>query len=512
MLALKKQKDSYLTKLNKEKKFFERKKEVINFNNQNITKNKTNNKKYRNNFINSLNEQILSPLGNEDIPFSGKNIFTYNKDYTASFINESDININLLRYNNNQKKTLILDLDETLVHSSFRPIIYNGITYPPDIFLTINFHNKYHNIYVLKRPYVDEFIKEMNKIYNIIIFTASVKEYANPLLDILDKEKIIKKRFFREHCTFNDGKFIKNLDVIGQDLKELILLDNNPISYSLNKKNGLPIKSWYYDKDDRELINITDILNFLANVNDVREYIPNIFNTPENNTNNKVITLNNEYEQNKIIRPKAKSQNKYLFNTNNMNNNEEFKKVKIELDNYNYMNFSNNIKTKNLKKELRNKIHTSIVQFKNQIELLQNKYNNINILSNNYLINEKKNISPKEKINNINVHIPYNFYLEETKNIENNKKIKDILNLDKKLNFDYFTPKMTDKFSNKFNDYNDCQNKNINENYKNRNLYYDTNRHNSPYKISKKTNDYIKKRMKFRKYISTISEEEKLYS
>ena len=51
----------------------------------------------------------------------------------------------------------------------------------------------------------------MNKVFNIIIFTASVKEYANPLLDIIDKEKIIKKRFFRESCVFTGMKYIKKL-------------------------------------------------------------------------------------------------------------------------------------------------------------------------------------------------------------------------------------------------------------------------------------------------------------
>ena len=271
----------------------------INFNNQNVIKGKNINKKYYNNYKSnispSLKEEILSP-GDEDIPYSDKTTYKYDYNNASTLINESDININ------STKKTLILDLDETLVHSSFKPIIYNNTFYSPDLFLTINFQGNIHKVYVLKRPFLQEFLNEMNKIYNIMIFTASVKEYANPLLDILDKENVIKKRFYREHCVFKGGKYIKNLEVIKQDLKDIILVDNNPISYSLNKNNGIPIKSWYYDKNDKELFNIRNVLYFLANVYDVRDYIPKII------INNDIYF--NESNSNDL-KPKTKSLNKY---------------------------------------------------------------------------------------------------------------------------------------------------------------------------------------------------------
>ena len=278
----------------------------INFNQQNITKTSSKNLKYNYNTPKSLKDQILSP-GDEDIPVKEKSLLNYNYEqnysYVSSIINESDININSLN-NNTKKKTLILDLDETLVHSSFKPIIYNNTFYPPDIFLSINFNGKIHRVYVLIRPFLSEFLKEMDKIFNIIIFTASVKEYANPLLDILDKEKIIKKRFFREHCVFNSGKYIKKLENINQNLKDTILVDNNPISYSLNKKNGLPIKSWHYEQNDKELLNIMNVLNFLSNVNDVRDYIPNII---INDINNNAFYKNNE-DMIKFSRNKQKNE------------------------------------------------------------------------------------------------------------------------------------------------------------------------------------------------------------
>ena len=189
--------------------------------------------------------------------------------------------------------------------------------------MNINFRSNNHNVYVLKRPYVHEFLREMNKIYNIIIFTASVKEYANPLLDTLDTEKVIKKRLFREECCIGpEGKFVKDLKILNMNLKDLILVDNNPISYSYNKCNGVPIKTWHFDKTDQELIKLIPILQFLANVKDVREYIPKLVDNDEidfNKINFVINELNNENEQNKYLKPRAKSQKKFLAKKENYN-------------------------------------------------------------------------------------------------------------------------------------------------------------------------------------------------
>ena len=84
------------------------------------------------------------------------------------------------------KKTLILDLDETLVHSSFTPFEKN------DIVLDVDFEGVMYNIYVLVRPDAELFIKSVAKFFEVVIFTASISKYASPLLDILDKEKNIK--------------------------------------------------------------------------------------------------------------------------------------------------------------------------------------------------------------------------------------------------------------------------------------------------------------------------------
>ena len=163
-------------------------------------------------------------------------------------------------------KTLVLDLDETLVHSSLSP--YPGIE--PDMTINMTFENKPTTIYVLKRPFAEEFLMRMSKIYEIIIFTASIKDYADEVINRLDPHKKIDHRLYRDCCTRSGNFFVKNLKRLGRNLKDVILVDNNPISYALNRDNGVPIITWHDDKNDIELMKMVPFLEYLAKIPDVR--------------------------------------------------------------------------------------------------------------------------------------------------------------------------------------------------------------------------------------------------
>ena len=91
---------------------------------------------------------------------------------------------------------MVLDLDETLVHSSFKP------PKKADIILPVDIEGRTCKVFVLVRPGCLEFLNEMAKYYEVVIFTASLSKYADPLMDILDKEGVAPQRLFREHCTF----------------------------------------------------------------------------------------------------------------------------------------------------------------------------------------------------------------------------------------------------------------------------------------------------------------------
>ena len=83
------------------------------------------------------------------------------------------------------KNTLVLDLDETLIHSSFTSI-------PCDISIEISINSQDYNVYSLKRPNLDNFLKKCCELYEVVIFTASLKEYADPLIDFIDNKKKVK--------------------------------------------------------------------------------------------------------------------------------------------------------------------------------------------------------------------------------------------------------------------------------------------------------------------------------
>lgn len=152
------------------------------------------------------------------------------------------------------KKCLVLDLDETLVHSSFKPID------KPDFIVPVEIEGVMHYVYVLKRPGVDEFLDEMAKHWEVVVFTASLAKYANPLLDLLDTKKHVAYRLFREACVNFNGQLVKDLSKLGRDLRHTIIVDNSPTSYMLHVSNAMPIRSWFDDQEDKELEALTPIL------------------------------------------------------------------------------------------------------------------------------------------------------------------------------------------------------------------------------------------------------------
>ena len=140
------------------------------------------------------------------------------------------------------KKCLVLDLDETLVHSSFKPVAN------ADFIIPVEIEDQVYQVYVLKRPRVDDFMKAVGKLgkkkkgkilipnegdnVEVVIFTASLAKYADPVIDLLDKHRVCKHRLFREACTSHKGNYVKDLLRLGRPIKDIIIIDNSPASYA----------------------------------------------------------------------------------------------------------------------------------------------------------------------------------------------------------------------------------------------------------------------------------------
>ena len=167
------------------------------------------------------------------------------------------------------KKTLIFDLDETLVHCCDENTEGKAMVTLPVVFPTGEVVQAGINI----RPYALECLREVNKYFEVFVFTASHPCYANVVLDYLDpKKELIHARFFRDSCVNMNGVFIKDLRIFAnRNLKDMIIVDNAAYSFAYQLDNGIPIISWHNDAFDKELYNLIDYVKTLAIADDVRE-------------------------------------------------------------------------------------------------------------------------------------------------------------------------------------------------------------------------------------------------
>lgn len=192
-------------------------------------------------------------------------------------------------------KLLVLDLDETLIHStskmSFTGSAAAGNSGPVSssveratwnantaglkvrvVEVVLDGRSVIYHVY--KRPWVDFFLRKVSSWYTVIVFTASMQEYADPVIDWLDAGRgIIHGRMFRESCTFINGSYVKDLSTVDKDLARVCLVDNSPISYAMNQANGIPIEGWINDPNDEALLDLLPMLDSLRFTNDVRHIL-----------------------------------------------------------------------------------------------------------------------------------------------------------------------------------------------------------------------------------------------
>ncbi|XP_074644725.1 CTD small phosphatase-like protein isoform X2 [Tubulanus polymorphus] len=167
------------------------------------------------------------------------------------------------------KKTCIIDLDETLVHSSFKEVPNADFIVPVEIDGTV------HQVYVLKRPFVDEFLQKMGELYECVLFTASLAKYADPVADLLDKWGVFRARLFRESCVYHRGNYVKDLSQLGRELSQVVIVDNSPASYIFHPDNAVPVQSWFDDMSDSELLDLLPFFESIAKEDNIYTILRN---------------------------------------------------------------------------------------------------------------------------------------------------------------------------------------------------------------------------------------------
>lgn len=166
-------------------------------------------------------------------------------------------------------KTLVFDMDETLIHCN------EDVTIKSDYYITVNYPNGQARMAgVNVRPYAREILKELNKYFEIIIFTAGHSYYAIPVLSAFDPlNELIDHRVYRDNCIVTaEGDHIKDLRIFkGRRMEDIIIIDNSTISFLIQPENGIPILPFFDNKKDEELKNLVPYLMSMIGVTDVRQ-------------------------------------------------------------------------------------------------------------------------------------------------------------------------------------------------------------------------------------------------
>ena len=157
---------------------------------------------------------------------------------------------------NKYKYTLVVDLDETLVH----------------------YVEEEDKAYVQVRPFADYFLNELGKYFEIVIFTAAAEDYADIVLKELDKNNSVSYKLYRKHTNQSNGIFLKDLNKLGRDINKVCIIDNNKENFGLQPENGLHISSFVGDQNDNELnILSKELMQIIkSNLNDIKPIIKKI--------------------------------------------------------------------------------------------------------------------------------------------------------------------------------------------------------------------------------------------
>ncbi|ORX49190.1 hypothetical protein DM01DRAFT_250026, partial [Hesseltinella vesiculosa] len=170
------------------------------------------------------------------------------------------------------------DLDETLVHSVQLGLVDHIQPVHAAIQRrAIEVKNDRHQsiLYeVYKRPHVDFFLKTISQWYRVVIFTASMAEYAEPVIDWLDQDDtLVSQRYYRQSCVQKNGSYEKNISLAEADLSKVCLIDNCPTAYESFQDNGVPVPTWIDSPNDRCLLDLLPLLDALRFTSDIRSIL-----------------------------------------------------------------------------------------------------------------------------------------------------------------------------------------------------------------------------------------------
>ena len=256
---------------------------------QDIEKEKDKDSKFTSNFLENFEFEYVDSYLNKS-----QNYNYYVNNVMKSLIKLSKLNLTkeiskklFILPETNKIHTVLLDLDETLIHSDFEFNENESDDHQVETKI-LSFYDKDvgENVKfkVYLRPGIRNFLEEVSKYFQIGIFTASIKEYADEVLNFLDPEnKLFSFKCYRDSCIKVGRSYIKDLRIFkNRKLENLLIIDNNLYSFSNQLSNGILIDSFYDEAHDNELNNILSFLvEYISKCNDVKYVNEQVFRFQE---------------------------------------------------------------------------------------------------------------------------------------------------------------------------------------------------------------------------------------
>ncbi|KRX10774.1 HAD-like domain [Pseudocohnilembus persalinus] len=384
---------------------------------------------YQSNFakLEKLHNNQTTEFNNQSqIIFNQQNQIVYQIKLIQQQLFISDQYLNQLNQNKNlnflgpkkvdKKYTLVLDLDETLIHLTSLSKLEADI---------------------LIRPYIEEFLKNMSQYFEIVVFTAALQSYAQPIIDSIDPEKYISASLYRQHLKFQNGKYIKDLSYLGRDLSKTIIVDNLKDNFSAQEENGYEIKDYYGDVNDCELELLEKILMEIVEqqVEDVREYLNCVKANQKKQQNNQIfqkIDFKQEQLQNNIFLKQKTSQQdeqqilEVLNDQNTLNNQNCQIQLNTEVEKI------QEVQNKNIDINQKEKINENNIQIekKSQAQLIKQQSvdsNDSEIQNSNFNYNSSTNKNQKDRdLNMLNVSTDDSVNTSQAGFNDSNQKEKQI--------------------------------------------------------------------------------------
>ena len=184
--------------------------------------------------------------------------------------------------------TVVLDMDETLIHAiELDP----GIDYASCTFDIIVMFGDKQRYGVYARPMLQEFLSYCAKHFELILFTAATRAYAQQVVNAIDPHGHIKYRFYRDSCLDVNGILTKPVQNLGRQMDRIVLVDNSELCMLSCSDNGVVIPAFKGDPLDCDLNKLADLLTYLHGLKDVRPFLIKKFRLRERFARSGVILL-----------------------------------------------------------------------------------------------------------------------------------------------------------------------------------------------------------------------------